>query len=196
MRKTYFRVVTAAVAASLGICAFVSSSPAQRRELTLTIDEYRGSLGVDSTGRRNLCDHLQKLFPGPSDSRQPPLVSPQTKEEIALTCEGYHTKTVVLAVTNWSSDFRALRGEALLQELLSKPYSIALDGLEGLVLKYGDKQPTSAAEIRRKLAALRAGNVGDLLYACGFEKVAVRDRATKVQYLEQQVPGIAASPVP
>jgi hypothetical protein len=196
MRKKYFRAVTAAVAASLGICAFVASAPAQRRELTLTIDEYRGSLGVDSTGRRHLCDHLQKLFPVPSGARQRPLVGPQTKEEIALTCEGYHVKTVLLSVANWSSDFQALRSEALLQDILSKPYSIALDGLEGLVLEYGDKQPTSAAEIRRKLAALRARNLGDLLYACGFEKVAVRDRATKVQYLEQKVPAIAAAPVP
>ncbi len=191
MRKQLFRATAAVFAGLLGIFGAAVSSPAQIRDFTLTIDEYRGMLGTDSTGRRNLCDHLQKLFPAPSDSHRRPLVSPQTKEEIVLTCEGYHTKTVVLAVTSWSSDFRAMRSEALLKEILGKPYSAAMEGLDGLVLQYGDKQPTAARDIKAKLANLRARTVADLLYACGFERLAVRDPATKVQYLEQTLSGIA-----
>lgn len=190
MRKQHFRAVAAGVAGFLGMFAAVVSSPAQIRDLTLTIDEYRGMLGTDSTGRRNLCDHLQKLFPAASDSRQRPLISHQTKEDVALACEGYHVKTIVLVVTNWSSEFRAMWSESLLKEMLSKPYSVVVDRLDGLVLRYGAKEPVGAREIKTKLDELGAKTVHDLLFACGFEKLVVRDRATQVDYVKQALSGI------
>jgi hypothetical protein len=195
MRKQHFRAVAAGVAGLLGIFGAVVSSPSQVRESALTIDEYRGMLGTDSTGRRNLCDHLQKLFPAASESRQQALISPKTKEDVRLACEGYHVKILVLVVTNWSSDFRTLRSEALLKEILGKPYTAVVDSLDGLVLLYGDKQPSSTREIKTKLENMRARTVGEFLYACGFEKLVVRDQATKAEYLGQSLSGIDA-PLP
>jgi hypothetical protein len=193
MRKQYFRAVAAGVAGLLGTFAVVPS-PAQIRDLTLTIDEYQGILGTDSTGRRNICGHLQKFFPAASDSRRRLLTSPQTKEDVALACEGYHVKTIVLVVSNWSSDFRALRSDALLKEIFGKPYGAVVDALDGLVLRYGAKEPAGAGEIKAKLQEMGAKSVRDLLYACGFERLIVRDRATQLDYTKQGLSGLGSSP--
>ena len=146
-------------------------------------------IGADSVGRGNLCGQMEKLSGKRPDGRPSPLLGPQTKEDVALGCEGGFVRTIVLTGTNWSSNFRALRGEALLREMLGQSYKVIADRLVRFVPRHG-KDPVTGREIAARLEGLRATTVEDLLFAFGFEKIVVRDLDTDADYLEWALTGI------
>lgn len=190
MRSTGCCGVTVGLLSLLALTG-VAASLAQE----LTIAEHQGLLGTDTAGRRSLCNELKKFFPGASGKGQSPLVPARTKEQIELECEGHFETTVVLTATNWSSDFPTIRGEQLLQEIISKPYRVIVDRLDGLVLRHGDERPTTNREISAKLDRMKAVTVADLFFACGFDRVIVRDRASGEDYWEKTLRGIGYGPV-
>jgi hypothetical protein len=200
MQRTGCCGVAAGLVGLLATFAGVEASPAQRpppenHALGLTIAEHQGMLGTDTAGRRNLCNEMKKLFPGASGKGQSFLVHPRTKEQIELECEGHFETTVVLTATNWSSDFPTIRSEQLLQEIISKPYRVVVDRLDGLVLRHGDERPTTNREINAKLDRMKAVTVADLLFACGFDRMIVRDRVSGEHYWEKTLRGIGYGPV-
>lgn len=186
MRRTGYCGVTVGLLSLLAILTGVEASLAQE----LTIAEHQGMLGTDTAGRRNLCNEMKKLFPGPSGKGQSPLLPARTQEQIELECEGHFETTVVLTATNWSSDFPTIRGEQLLQEIISRPYRAVVDRLDGLALRHGDEKPAPNREIKAKLDGMKAVTIADLFFACGFDRVIVRDRATGEEYWEKSLRGI------
>jgi hypothetical protein len=200
MRRTGCHGVIVGLLSLLAILTGVEASLAQRsppegHAVGLTIAEHQGMLGTDTVGRRNLCNEMKKLFPGPSGKGQSPLVPARTQEQIELECEGHFETTIVLTATNWSSDFPTIRSEQLLQEIISKPYRVIVDRLDGLVLRHGDERPEQNREIKAKLDAMKAVTIADLVFACGFDRVIVRDRATGEDYWEKTLRGIGYGPV-
>jgi hypothetical protein len=194
------RGVTAGLLSLIFASVGMEVSPAQRslpenHALGLSIGDYQGPLGTDTAGRRNLCNELKKLFPGPSGKGQSVLVPASTKERIELECEEHFETTIVLTATNWSSDFPSIRSEQLLQEIASKPYRLVVDRLDGLVLRHGDEKAATNREIKAKLDGMKAVTIADFFFACGFNRLIVRDRATGKDYWEKTLRGIGYGPV-
>ena len=198
MRRTGCHGVTVGLLSLLALTGVEASlaqrSPPEGHAVGLTIAEHQGMLGTDTAGRRSLCNEMKKLFPGPSGNGQSPLLPARTKEQIELECEGHCETTVVLTATNWSSGFPTIRSEQLLQEIISKPYRTVVDRLDGLVLRHGDERPTTSREINAKLDGMKAVTIADLFFACGFDRVIIRDRASGEEYWEKTLRGIGYGP--
>jgi hypothetical protein len=171
------------------------SLPEDHGALGLSIADYQGPLGTDTTGRRNLCNEMKKLFPGPSGTSQSSLVPAGTREHMDLDCEDDFERTIVLTATNWSSDFPTIRSEQPLEGIISRPYRVVVDRLDGLVLRHGDKKPAANREIKAKLDGMKAVTIADLFFACGFDRVIVRDRTTGVDYWKRTLRGIGYGPL-
>jgi len=130
---------------------------------------------MDDLGRQVLCQTLDHGL--------------KSADDIRVRCEGFHRRTMVIAMKNSGPILFGRLKPADSIEHMKRPYQEALVELTGLALR-GDKllnkmdDPTPISEIHSKLKGLGARTVGDFYAACGFERFLVRDEGQKVNYLE------------
>jgi len=134
-----------------------------------------GDLGMDDLGRQVLCQALDQDI--------------KDVDDVRVRCEGFHRRTMVISMKNSAPIVFGRLKPSDAAEHMKRPYSDALVGLSGLILR-GDKlrntldDPTPISEIRSRLERLGARTIGDFYAACGFERFLVRDEEQKANYLE------------
>lgn len=134
-----------------------------------------GDVGMDDIGRQVLCQTLDQDV--------------KVVDDVRVICEGFHRRTMVISMKNSAPIVFGRLKPSDAAEHMKRPYSEALEGLSGLILR-GDKlrntldDPTPISEIQSKLQRLGARTVANFYAACGFEKFLIRDEEQKLNYLE------------
>lgn len=134
-----------------------------------------GDLGMDDIGRQFFCQALDHAIRDVEDAR--------------VRSEGFHQRTMVISMKNSASIVFGRLKPLEVAEEMKRPYSEALVGLSGLILR-GDKlrntldDPTPISEIHSRLERLGARTIGDFFAACGFQRFLLRDEERKATYLE------------
>jgi hypothetical protein len=110
-------------------------------------------------------------------------------DDVRVQCEGSHKQAVVIVMKDAQPiELEKIQLDEVIEHM-SKPYHIALEGLEGLILT-GNKfkrragTPVPTNEIKRRLNALGAKTIGDFYAACGFEEFIIRDEQDNIEWLK------------
>jgi hypothetical protein len=134
-----------------------------------------GDVGMDDLGRQVFCQTLDREL--------------RESGDISVRCEGFHKQILVICMKNAAPIiFGRIKPHDTMKQM-TKPYSEALEGISGLVLR-GDKlrntldKPTPIAEVDARLRKLGVKTVGDFYAAAGFEKFLIRDEEQNTSYLE------------
>ena len=135
-----------------------------------------GDVGMDDLGRQAFCHTMDEEM--------------RESGDVSVRCEGFHKQFLVISMkTAQPIMFGRIKPNDTVKQM-AKPYSEALQGLSGLILR-GDKlehnaldKPTPIAEVDERLRKLGVKTVGDVYAAFGFETFTIRDEERNMPYLE------------